>query len=79
MRPQVIFRKRLAPPGTPQACPLHLMLGAVCVVSLWLGTRHLKVGLRRLGAITVHAALGFVLWVAVVVAAFWSGFLPFII
>ena len=57
---------------------LHVIVGVGCVVSLWRGTRHLEVGIRRFGIITMHAAFGFVAWLALVIAAFWSGFLPFI-
>jgi hypothetical protein len=57
---------------------LHVILAAVCVVGLWLGTRHLQVGMRRLGIIAIHAMLGFIAWVVLIIGAFWSDFLPFI-
>lgn len=57
---------------------LHVVLGAVCTAILWRGTRHIESRLRRLGILAIHAALGFIVWIALVIAAFWSGFLPFI-
>jgi hypothetical protein len=57
---------------------LHVVLGAICIVLLWRGTGHLEIGVRRLGIIAVHATLGFITWVALVIVAFWSEFLPFI-
>ncbi len=57
---------------------LHVALAVMCLTLLWRGTRHIDSRPRQFCVMAIHTTLGFVTWIILVIATFWSGFLPFI-